>query len=116
MRGDPIHGERIVDGSALTRTALTLYPSGEVTARTMVTGDRLYITDVYIFSEIGGDILLDTGGAAPRTIVDAMLDAKDYLHLHFRQPVACELSLPPQFTGIATGKDVCIIEGFLARS
>ena len=113
MRGDSVRGGRTVDGDATTAAEVTLLASGSPTtaARTLGDDEFLNITNVHVESEVGGDLLLQATGDAPT--VDATIAAKGSIEITFLVPWTCPKGAVPKFTGIVTGKDSCILTGFI---
>jgi len=117
LRGDPIHGERIVDGDASTLTALSIFDDGETDTRTLADDEAIYVTDVMITSESGGDIfLVADAAAAGKYIFAGNLDAKDTVVMSFSSPYRCPLGVVPKFAGGGSDKNSCIIQGFIVKS
>lgn len=114
--GDPIHGERIVDGNAATLTALTLYKSGSETEHELLDTEYLCITDILINLEDAGDYSLVAGQAqASQYIVWGGLAAGGVLVRHYINPYVCPKTDTPKFSGAGANRSSCIIEGYVAK-
>lgn len=115
QRGEPVHGERIVDGDAGTLTALSLFKAGSLTAYTLKANERLFITHVTIMCETGGDVaLLADSAAAGRYIFEGSLAATGGIDKDYRDnPYVCPKGVVPKGSGPGTNKTTFIIEGFL---
>lgn len=117
MAGYSIHGESLTDGNASGGVAFTLYESASTTTRTLTSKEVLYITDLQIFCETGGDVwvVADTK-AAGRYITHASLDAKGGIILHFQKPYACPKGKVPKLFGAASNLNIGLMEGFIRES
>jgi len=118
QRGEPFHGERIVDGDASTLTALLLYKAGSTTAFTLASNERLSITRVTIMNETGGDTaLLADSAAAGKYIFEGSLFAQGGIDKDYSDfPYVCTKGVTPKFKGATTNKSTCIVEGFVTRT
>lgn len=115
LRGEEVHGEIFIDGDASGGLEVVLYKAGSVVVRTLTATEILYVSDVQILCETGGDIWLCADGkVAGEYVVHANVDAKGGLVLHFQQPRACAPGTGLTFYGAASNRNVCIIEGFIA--
>lgn len=122
LRGESIHGECIIDGDASAGIPVVLYRPSAFTAagvavvRSLTAKEILYITDVQIFCETGGDVSLCADGkVAGEYVTHGTLDAKGGIILHFEQPRACAPGTGLVFFGAATNINSCIIEGFITQ-
>lgn len=126
QKGNPIHGERIVDGDASVLTALTLFRSGGFTAdtppvaveRTLAAKEYLIIARVTILCETGGDVALVAGAvaAAGKYIVEGNLIPRGGITKDYGDyPYVCPVGVVPYFSGPASNKTTCIIEGYIAQ-
>lgn len=114
LRGEEIHGESITDGDSSGGIAVTLYKSGTVTERTLAATEILYITDVQIYNETGGDTWLCADGKVDgEYVAHANLAANGGIILHFNQPRACAKGTGLVFFGAGTNIGSCVIEGFI---
>ena len=110
----PIHGELIVDGDGSTLTALTLYQSGTVTTVTLTGKMRLFVTDVFIMLESGGDFeLIADGEVAGEYIAQGNAAANGGVQMSLRTAFRCQAATGVKFKGVATNRNVCIIEGYV---
>lgn len=123
LRGEPVHGEAILDGDASGGIAVVLYePSnfsaaGAAVVRTLQDGERLYVTDVQIANEAGGDTWLCADDkVAGEYVSHANLAANGGIVVHFEQPRACAPATGLTFFGGAQGLNACIIEGFVTQA
>ena len=115
LRGEPCHGEIIIDGDASGGLAVVLYKAGSTVVRTLTATEILYVTDVQILCETGADVSLCTDGkVAGEYVAHGTVDAKGGLILHFQQPRAGAPGTGLTFYGAGTNVNSCIIEGFLA--
>ena len=117
MGGYSIHGESITDGDASSGITFILYESGGVTVRELISTEVLYITDLQVFCETGGDVwvVADTK-AAGRYVTHASLDAKGGIILHFNKPYACPKGKVPKLFGAASNLNIGLIEGFIKEA
>lgn len=114
--GEPVHGERIVDGNASAGLDLALYISGSETVRELAANEYLVVTDVYIQIEDGGDFTLSSStAAAGKYIAHGNLAAGGGVVIHFSNPFVCQLEEVPKFIGSATNRSTCIIEGYIVK-
>ncbi len=114
--GEPVHGERIVDGNAATLTALKLYTSGSENERELEDTEYLAITDILIQLEDAADFSLVAGAAqASQYIVWGNLAANGGVERHYRYPYVCPLTDSPKFAGAAANRSSCIIEGYITK-
>ncbi len=113
-----VHGELITDGNASALTVINLYKSGStVTISALGAKDRLYITEVTILLEDGGDFaLVADSAAAGLYIAEGNAAANGGLHMSARQPYCCPAGVIPKFKGAAANKSTCIIEGFISSA
>lgn len=123
LRGDPVHGECITDGDASGGIAVVLYRPSAFTAagvavvRTLEDNERLYVTDVQILCETGGDVSLCADGkVAGEYVAHGTVDAKGGIILHFQQPRACAPGTGLTLFGAATNINSCIIEGYITQA
>jgi hypothetical protein len=117
MNGYGVHGESITDGDSSGGIAVTLYTHGGVTERTLAADEVLYVSDVRIQCENGGDIsLVADSKAAGRYVVHGSVDAKGGIVLHFQTPYACPVGKGLKFYGAAANLNVCLIEGFIMEA
>ena len=115
-RGNPIHGESITDGNASSGIAVTLYDGGSLTEHTVGDDEIVYITDIQIASEPGGDVSLCADGkVAGEYLWHGTLDAKDQISVHFNTPRACVRGSTLVFFGGASDLNTCIVEGFITK-
>lgn len=112
--GEPITGQRVVDGDASTATALTLYPAGGTTARTLADDEWLEITHLVIACEDGGDCVLITKTAG-QTIFDASLAATSVVDMNFCPPRVGEKGEVPLFSGPNGNKTSIFIQGYIRK-
>ena len=117
-KGYDVHGESITDGAANGGIAVTLYENGSVVERdALVSPETLYVTDVQIGSETGGDTsLVADSKAAGRYLFHATLDAKDTVSIHFSKPFVCPRGKGLKFYGAGSNLNTCIIEGFIREA
>lgn len=124
MHGEPIHGERVIDGDASTATALTLFKSGDFDAsadaveRTLAANEYVNITDVVIIDEEAADIsLVADAAAAGKYIVFTKSVVGIPIIIHFNEPYVCPKGVVPKFTGGSggTSRSMCIIQGFITK-
>ena len=116
QRGEPFHGERIVDGDASTLTVLSIFKAGSLTAYTLGAKEHLCITRVTILCETGGDVALIAAAvaAAGTYIVEGSLIAQGGIDKDYgAYPYVCPVGVVPYFSGPASNKTTCIIEGFI---
>ncbi len=112
-----VHGESITDGNASGGIAITLYENGGVEERTLVATEILYITDVQIMCEDGGDIwLVSDSKAAGRYVAHGAVDAKGGMVINFRKPYVCPKGKGLKFYGAAANLNVCLVEGFIREA
>lgn len=117
MQGDGIHGEIITDGDASGGVSVVLYEDGSTTARTLADTEFLVVTDIQISTEVGGLVsLVADSKAAGRYLVHMTLDAKGGVVQRLSEPYACPRGTGLKFFGIATGLDVCLIQGFITKA
>ena len=122
LRGEPVHGECITDGDASAGIPVVLYEPGNFTAagiavvRELTADEILYVTDVQILCETGGDIFLCADGkVAGEYVAHGALDAKGGIILHFEQPRGGAPGTGLKLFGAATNINSCIIEGFITQ-
>lgn len=116
-RGEPIHGERIVDGDASTLTVLTLYKSGTVTVRVLAVDEWLVITDYQIQLESGGDYsLLANSAAGGRYIAHGNAAANGGIAMSLVSPYVCPKGVVPKFAGANANRSTCIVEGYIVKA
>lgn len=114
--GEPVHAERVVEDDASELTALTIYPSGSVTARSLGANEFFHVTDISIILEAGGDFsLVADEAAAGKYIRHGNVAANGGVEAHLITPYACPKGLVPKFVGPATGRSVCLVEGFISQ-
>ncbi len=114
MIGNPVHGESITDGSTSSGVAVTLYTAGGVAERTLGASEVLHVTDVQMYNEVGGDTFLCADGkVAGEYVAQAALDAKGGIILKKGIPFSCAPGTGLVFFGAGSGRNVCIIEGFI---
>lgn len=112
--GDPVHGESITDDDTSSGVAVTLYKAGTASARTLKSGETLFITTVQIYCETGGDVFLTNDAkAAGKYVVQGAVDAYGGMIVNFDPPRPCIVSTGLKFFGAATNRNVCIVEGFI---
>lgn len=112
-----IHGEAILDGDASGGVSVTLYNSGSTTVRTLDAKEILYITDVQILCETGGDVwLVANSKAAGRYVVHGAVAATGGMVVNFRKPYTCPRGKGLVFYGAATELNSCIVEGFIREA
>ena len=117
MTGFSIHGEAILDGDASGGVAVILYESGSVGVRELRTTEILYVVDVQLLCETGGDIwLVADSKAAGRYVAHGSVDAKGGIVLHFNKPFACPRGKGLKFYGAASNINSCLIEGFIREA
>lgn len=117
MAGYSVHGESITDGNASGGITVTLYENGGVTTRTLTSTEILYITDVQIYCETGGDIwLVADSKVAGRYIVHGAVDAKGGMVINFSKPYVCPKGKVPKLYGAASNLNICLIEGFIREA
>lgn len=110
----PVHGELLTDGDATALTALTLYQAGTVTAVTLSGKMRLFVTDVFIMLESGGDFaLVADGEVAGEYIAQGSAAANGGVQMSLRTAYRCQAATGVKFKGVNTNRNVCIIEGYV---
>ncbi|KKM96274.1 hypothetical protein LCGC14_1179860 [marine sediment metagenome] len=117
MAGWNVHGERVIDGVSSTLTALSLFESGSVTARTLGSTEFLHIVDVLIITEDASDVelVVDTA-AAGKYIVNTKTAAGVPINIHFHQPYVCPKGVVPKFKGGGANRNMCVIQGFISEA
>ena len=118
--GNPIHGERVVDGDASTLIALTLFKAGQVgtDTYTLQSDEFLTITDVVISDEENADVqLVADSAAAGRYIVSTKISAGGSFTHSFNEPYVCPIGVVPKFAGGsgAAARSSCVIQGFITK-
>lgn len=118
MHGEPVHGERIVDGDSSALTVLALYKDGTTTVRTLAADEHLYITDVIISLETAADFsLVADSGAGGRYIVWGTSSVHyRTIVIQFRTPYCCPKGVVPKFSGAGTNRSACLIQGFITKA
>lgn len=117
LRGEPVHGESITDGDASGGIAIVLYTPGTVTVRNLAADEVLWVTDVQIVTQDGGDIWLCADGkVAGEYVAHGVFAALGGIVTHFEQPRACAPGTGLVFFGVAANIDSCIIEGFITKA
>ena len=115
LRGEEVHGESITDGDASGGIAVVLYKAGSVVVRTLGAKEILYVTDIQITCETGGDVwLVADGKVAGEYVWYGSLNAKDTVSISLQQPFACAPGTGLTLFGAATNLNICLIEGFIA--
>lgn len=114
----PVHGELITDGDASTLTVINLYQGGTNTVISALGAKQyLYITDITIYLEDGGDFqLVADSAAAGRYIAHGNAAANGGLERALRSAYCCPKAVIPKFKGAGANVSSCIIEGFLRSS
>lgn len=121
-RGEQVMGVALLDGNGSAGVTMTLYRAGETTERTLAATEHLYITDVDVVTEVGGDIYVDCDSDADGDhdlfdiLVAGTFDAKGGLSRRYVTPHQCPKGKKPKLFGIATGLDTCVIHGFIGCS
>lgn len=124
MQGLPVHGYGRVDGDATSATGThvvsVLNQHGSAAVYNLAATETLYITDLYVSCETGGDIVVaaDPTPAAPpasATVFAATVPANFFIHLHFLTPFCCPDGEVLRMEGIATNVDMISYEGFVRR-
>jgi len=122
--GEPIHGERVIDGAANTATALTLFKSGDfdvdgnAVERELASNEYLNITDVVIIDEEAVDVMLVADAAAAgKYIIFTKSVIGIPIVVNFRRPYVCPKGVVPKFTGGsgAAARSMCVIQGFITK-
>jgi hypothetical protein len=121
--GEHVVGIAKVDGDTTANgLEVVLYRAGELTARALATTEHLYITDVMITNETGGDTYLDlnTGvdnlHVAADIIVAGNLQANGGIIISYVVPRQCPMGKKPRFYAAATNLNVCVIHGYIRRA
>jgi hypothetical protein len=114
--GDPVHGEVISADASGAGVAVTLYPGGSLTARTLASNEFLTITDVIFISTAGGvyDLIFGTSAGAGKHIVKGDADALGGLAHHFETPIAGPVGVTPLLIAAAGQVDL-VITGYINR-
>lgn len=122
IRGDEIHGERIVDGNASALTVLVIYKSGGFTAagaavaRPIAADEFLCITDITISIETAADVsLLANAAAAGKYIFEGAMANTSLFVKHFEEPYVCPKGVTPKFKGSGSNKSSCTIQGYVTK-
>ena len=112
-----VHGESITDGNSSGGVAVTLYENGSVTVRTLLATEFLYVSDVQLLCEDGGDIwLVADSKVAGRYVVHGNVDTKGGIVHHFSKPFVCPKGTGLKFYGAAANLNTCLIEGFIKEA
>lgn len=124
MEGMPVHGYGRVDGDATTATGTpvvsALNQHGSAAVYNLAATEILYITDLYVSCETGGDIVVAASAVLPAapasaTVFAATVPANFFIHLHFLTPFCCAAGEVLRMEGIATNVDMISYEGFVRR-
>lgn len=112
--GDAVKGEISTDG-ATGGVAVTLYPSGSTTARTLQSNEFLTITDIVFVSTAGGAYALvaDTDVAGLR-IVKGDAEVLGGLVVNFTRPITCPKGVTPKLFA-DTGQVDLTISGYITQ-
>jgi len=119
MSSYSIHGELIANfpDDITTLTAVILYDSGSPdTVRTLLAGEVLYITDVFVLVEAQGAVdvqLVADSAAVGRYIINGALDGGVPFVKHYKKPFACPHGTGLKFKSAGLNHNACIIEGFI---
>ena len=114
MNGYPIHAERVVDGDASTLTAVTLFISGSTDERTLAATEIFYITGGEILTETAGDVALVADEAAAGKYI---VFTKSAAGQHIPIPAyACPKGVVPKFSGHSSGRNSCILYGYIMEA
>lgn len=111
--GEIVHGEVFVDGAGAA-SAIVLYQQGTSTVRTLAATEFLYITDLVMTSEAGGEVSIYFGSdAVGKRLLKMVVAAKSGYDHEYCTPVC-----GPKGVGLTvntTGADwtFVAIEGFI---
>jgi len=111
----PVHCELVTDGDASALTVLKVYQRGTTTEiAALGAKQRLYITDIVMTSEAGGDVTLVMDAAAAGGYIHyGHVAAEATIIRHYVTPICCPAGVIPKFAGAAAERNTCIMEGFL---
>lgn len=119
---EDIRGVAYVDGDSSGGLTPVLYRAGETTARSLDSDEYLYITNIAISCETGGDVFFDfdedddDDHDAEDLIFAGALDAKALVELSFQIPISCPKGNVPKFYGAATNINSCIFTGYIRKA
>ena len=113
--GDPVHGEIISTDASGAGVAVTWYPSGSTTARTLASDEYLAITDVLFISTAGGvyDLVFGAVGGG-KHIAKGNAAALGGLAHHFETPVVGVKGVNALLIAEAGQVDL-IVQGYIAK-
>lgn len=121
-RGEQVMGVALFDGDGHAGITMTLYKAGETAERVLAATEFLYITDIDLVTEVGGDIYVDCDSAGNGAhslfdiIVAGTFDAKGGLSRRYATPHQCPRGKKPVLFGISTGLDSLVIHGFICQA
>lgn len=114
---DIVHGEAIYDGDSSGGVAMILYESGSVTVRTLGADEYLVVTDVTFFTEAGGDLFLVADSkAAGRYLLVAGMAGNGGYDKQYKTSYRCPKGKGLKLFGVATHRDMAIIEGYITQA
>ena len=109
-----VHGEYFLDGDASAEKSVVLYEGGTTTVRTLAANEYLYITDVVMTCETGGDVALyfGTDVVGKRLLKMAVAAKSGYDHA-YKTPFCGLKGEGLKLTMAATNVNYVAIEGFI---
>jgi hypothetical protein len=113
--GDPVHGEVVSTDASGAGVAVTWYPAGSVTARTLAADEYLAITDVLFISTAGGvyDLVFGAVGDGKHIVKGNAAVLGGIAH-HFETPVVGMKGVNALLIAAAGQVDL-VLQGFIAK-
>lgn len=112
--GEIVHGEFFIDGDGSGANEVILYKQGSTAVRTLADTEFLYISDIVVTCETGGDVSVyfDTDAAGKRVLKMAVAAKSGYDH-QYETPLCGPKGAKLYFVGAGTNVNYIAIEGFI---
>ena len=113
--GAEIHGE-IIESNVGAGVEFTLYPNGSLTALTLAANQRVYITDLYITSDLANNVKVtaNTDDAGERVVYER-LSANGGAAVNFDHPYLCPAGVVPKVWNVGPAVVTAIMQGTIVE-
>jgi len=107
------------DGDTSAGVAVVLYIAGTSLVRTLAVTEILFVTDLQVITEDGGDIFVDTDTDADGDhdafdiLMAGRLAANGGLSAHFQVHHQCARGKLPKLYASATNRDTLVLHGYV---
>lgn len=112
-----VHGEYFLDGDASAEKSVVLYEAGTTTVRTLAANEYLYITDIVLTCETGGDVAVYFGtDVAGKRLLKMTVAAKSGYDHQYMTALCGPKGEGLKLTMAATNINFVVVEGYIRKA